>query len=369
MSRKLVSAFAGVLFLMLLFVFPLTATGQSTVCDPNTDYLKEADQLMQAEDFTAALAAYQCAIQIKPDEFIAYQSGVEAALRAGDFMAMAEINFLMLHRFGGKAFENVLTHYDQVLKANPDDAWANVYSAYYLMQAGMFRQALTNVDHAIALGLDNASVRIIRWGVNYWMQKPDDAAADYEKAAAFDPKNPGIVFNMAMSSFFGQELTNANSYLDETAQLGATSPLVTLFMGDVDAAAGDAALAAQHYLDYMALVAPTVVPAGTLVLNERLTVPVHPGETYHFSVDLKVGEVWKVNTSVGFKAPWMDPVLVLLAPDGTPLIGNNDDLPGEPAGNAALTYTPEVTGTYTLVMTTYAGIGEGTVKLVAELPK
>jgi hypothetical protein len=92
----------------------------------------------------------------------------------------------------------------------------------------------------------------------------------------------------------------------------------------------------------------------TLPLNVRgaLTLPLVPGRTYEIPVSVTAGQTVSVLTS---SPDFYDTILVLLAPDGTPILGSDDYR----QYFAGFEWVAEATGTYRVRVTSFEGVNTG----------
>lgn len=92
----------------------------------------------------------------------------------------------------------------------------------------------------------------------------------------------------------------------------------------------------------------------TLPLNVRgaLTLPLVPGRTYEIPVPVTAGQTVSVLTS---SPDFYDTILVLLAPDGTPVLGSDDYR----QYFAGFEWVAAATGTYRMRVTSFESVNTG----------
>jgi hypothetical protein len=95
------------------------------------------------------------------------------------------------------------------------------------------------------------------------------------------------------------------------------------------------------------LVTTPALPAG-----ESLALDLVPGRTYEIPVAATAGETISIATS---SRDFWDSIAVLLAPNGSPVVGSDD----ASAYFAAFDWVAPVTGTYRLQVTSFESINTG----------
>ena len=83
-----------------------------------------------------------------------------------------------------------------------------------------------------------------------------------------------------------------------------------------------------------------------------MTLDLVPGRTYEIPIAVNAGETISIATS---SHDYWDTIVVLLAPDGTPVIGSDDDN----AYFAAFDWVAAETGTYLLQVTFFESVNQG----------
>ena len=115
---------------------------------------------------------------------------------------------------------------------------------------------------------------------------------------------------------------------------------------------GDTVEAAQHIARHFDLVTTELLPTAPLAARSSLKLSVVPGRTYEIPIAVTAGATISIATSSN---DYWDSIAVLLAPDGSPVIGSDDD-----AGyHAAFDYTATTTGTYRLRVGFFEGVITG----------
>jgi hypothetical protein len=99
-------------------------------------------------------------------------------------------------------------------------------------------------------------------------------------------------------------------------------------------------------------VTAALVEAPPLAAGASLSLGLVPGRTYEIPISLSTGDALSIATS---SPDFWDTIAVLLAPDGTPLVGSDD------ANDyfAAFDWIAPATGTYRLRVTSFESVNTG----------
>jgi hypothetical protein len=106
-----------------------------------------------------------------------------------------------------------------------------------------------------------------------------------------------------------------------------------------------------HIELHIELVTTELVTTPALPAGESLALDLVPGRTYEIPVAATAGETISIAGSRDF---W-DSIAVLLAPDGSPVVGSDD----ASAYFAAFDWVAPATGTYRLQVTSFESINTG----------
>lgn len=88
------------------------------------------------------------------------------------------------------------------------------------------------------------------------------------------------------------------------------------------------------------------------LLHSPLSLDLAPGRTYAIPIAASAGETISIATR---SRDFWDSIAVLLAPDGSPVVGSDDDN----AYFAAFDWVAEQTGTYMLQVTSFEAVSTG----------
>jgi hypothetical protein len=100
------------------------------------------------------------------------------------------------------------------------------------------------------------------------------------------------------------------------------------------------------------MVTSELIPAAPLAEGESVTVNLAAGRTFEIPLEVSAGETLSILTSTH---DFYDSILVLLAPDGTPVLGADDYL----FYFAGFEWMAEQTGTYRMLVTSFEAVNTG----------
>jgi hypothetical protein len=133
---------------------------------------------------------------------------------------------------------------------------------------------------------------------------------------------------------------------------GLDTPRVHAILASAYQTFGDEQAAALHLLRHFELVTTETFTTAPLSPGASLSLSLLPGRTYEIPVPAIAGEMIAIATS---SHDFYDSILVLLAPDGTPMVGSDD----ENAYFAAIDWIAEESGTYRMLVTSFESINTG----------
>jgi hypothetical protein len=102
-----------------------------------------------------------------------------------------------------------------------------------------------------------------------------------------------------------------------------------------------------------------LVAVQPLDVGGALALDLVPGRTYEIPIPATAGETISIATS---SPDFWDTIVVLLAPDGTPVVGSDD----AKAYFAAFDWVAPTTGTYRLLATSFESINTGELRVTRD---
>ena len=184
--------------------------------------------------------------------------------------------------------------------------------------------------------------------------------ADLERAIALDSQNPHVRFIVADAYTYG--LPDPERAFDEATlalNWGLDTPRIHAILATSYQAFGDQLAAAAHIKTHIDLVTTELRQAAPMAAGTSQALDLVPGRTYEISVSANAGETISITTS---SRDFYDTIMVLLAPDGTPVVGSDD-------ANfyfAAFEYVAPIAGTYRLQVTSFESVNTGELVVTRE---
>ena len=178
-------------------------------------------------------------------------------------------------------------------------------------------------------------------------------AADLERALQLDGANPSVHYIVADAYAYGfGDLERA--YAEATIALdgGLDTPRVHAILGAALNSFGDTAAAAEQVARHFELITEETVAVAPLAPGGNLALDLVPGRVVEIPIPAIAGQPISIVTS---SKDYWDTIALLVAPDGTPVLGS-DDVNGY---FAAFTYVPQASGTYRLRVTFFESVITG----------
>jgi tetratricopeptide (TPR) repeat protein len=176
---------------------------------------------------------------------------------------------------------------------------------------------------------------------------------DLERAIQLAPESPDVRFIVADAYTYGlHDPDRAFAEATRALDWGLDTPRIHAILATSYNAFGDLEAAATHIQRSIELVTTELVPTAALVAGDSLSLDLAPGRTYGIPIAATAGETISIATK---SRDFWDSIAVLLAPDGSPVVGSDDDN----AYFAAFDWVAEQTGTYMLQVTSFEAVSTG----------
>lgn len=227
--------------------------------------------------------------------------------------------------------EVILEHSGLAIELNP-----NLAAAYRLRGIGKLRTgdpeaALEDADYAIQLDPSIYFFHYLRANIHFALGDPEAALSDVDAALALNPQ-----------SFLGHGIrANANLALNNEQQ------------------------AAQDFASAIQMRTSEVVVVEPLVDAEPLQLTMTFGRTFHLPFEAQSGQKLTINVT-NVNPNEVDPDVLLISPDGVPLVFN-DDANDETLDAAIMEYMLPESGIYTVVVSHANGGSEGDITFTLSL--
>lgn len=352
-NRNYMSRLLGFVLLGCLLVPAAVAQGSvNSICTP------DAGQVFIAEGrYDKAVQAFTCVIAGAPTEAAGYRGRAEAEVLLGRYSdAMADYGRItaLVEPVHPDARQTIIAEYDARLAQAPNDVAALTGAGFARWEDFQYPQAIKVLDHLLEVHpedpfatLFRGSSRVLK-GVN-----KGPGLADLERAIQLAPTSPDVRWLVADAYTYGQpDPQRAFAEATLALQWGVDTPRVHAILAAALNAFGQTQAAAAHIAAHLELVATQLVPTSPLDPGAWLTLDLGPGRVYSVPVPAVAGQT--ISISTGSKDYW-DSIAVLLSPDGTPIVGSDDD-----SGYfAAFDWVAQETGTYSLRATFFEAVNTG----------
>ncbi|HEV8574084.1 MAG TPA: hypothetical protein VGR43_05180, partial [Dehalococcoidia bacterium] len=298
-----------------------------------------------------------CLIETDPTDVEGYRGRSEAELLLGRYSdALRDYSritafVLPVH---ANAFDVIFRGYAARLAIAPDDLPALTGLSFARWASFDYAQAMHLLNHLLEVRPDSVYGNLFR-GSSRLLRGAMQAQgeADLERALALAPTSADVRFIVSDAYTYG-EPDAPRAFAEATLALtwGLDTPRVHAILASAYQVFGDEQAAALHLERHFELVTTETLTTAPLANDASLSVDLVPGRTYEIPVAAVAGQPISIATS---SRDFYDSILVLLAPEGTPVVGSDD----ENAYFAAIDWVAEETGTYRLLVTSFESINTG----------
>lgn len=261
-------------------------------------------------------------------------------------------------------YETALRDYSLFIYLNPTYSIAYYERAYGYIGLNDIDAALEDVSTALRLSEGvmtpefNAALYALRGDIETQQQQYDAAVADYTsalglQATATSYASRGVIYAQQ------NDLTAALDDLSAAIELDASNPAYFLFRGQITAQNGDPQAAGADYLDFFSLIQPQPTENDMLESGAAVLLPMGRAVVHQIPFRAKAGQY--ISARADGDAQTVDPLLVLVAPDGTALAGDDDA--GGGLSSLIVNIPVEADGEYLLVLGHAAGGFTGNVQV------
>lgn len=368
------------LLLLLVFTFPALAQPTSAQTTQPTgpilllpELLERATDAAAAGDHQQAVLDYSLFILLNPtfgqgyaSRAISYEALGDSAQAIQDLTRaisygsnspqyMAAIYFTRASLYlNQNDVRSALADLNASIEAFPDGIQALETRAQVLIFLQEYEEALADYDHLIELQPEDTRYFMDRGFLNAQLGNLEEALADYTRAIELNPQEAAPYAARAMFHSqrrnFGDALDDINSAIDLSPSTGQ----FYLLRGSLNAVINKRAEAAGDYFQWIRLNETQRFEAPqALTTSGSFTVEIGPGWVYNVPFAATEGQSVTVAASGTSPQQPVDPLLVILGVNGSPVIAD-DDSGGNMAAFIRNFIIPE-DGEYTLVISQAAG--------------
>jgi tetratricopeptide (TPR) repeat protein len=348
-TARIAAALAAVPLLFGAAIGPAAAAPKCTAA--------QGQALIDQGRYQDAIRKFTCLIEAEPTGVEGYRGRIEAELLLGRYSDAlrdwVHVTGYVLPVDPG-AVGAVVAGYLDRLDADPNDVPALTGLAFARWYDFDYAQAIHVLNRLLAVRpadpyamLFRGSSRLLRGAT------PAQGAADLERAIELEPESADVRFIVADAYTYGQP-DPARAFLEASLALawGLDTPRVHAILAAAYLAFGDPAAAAVHIERHIELVTTELLAAPPLVAGGSLALDMVAGRTYEIPLPVIAGET--IAVAVASQTIW-DSILLLRAPDGSPVLGSDDDK----AYHAGFEWVAAATGTYSLRVTSFEAAGAG----------
>jgi tetratricopeptide (TPR) repeat protein len=318
---------------------------------------EEGQQLINAGRYEAAVRVFTRLIAAQPTEVEGYRGRIEAELLLGRY-SDAVGDYARVTAYVEPAHPDaqntILDGYTARLKDSPKDvpaltgaSFADWWYFKYASATHLLNRLLEVRPDDVYGNLFRGSSRLLS-GAN-----KQEGVADLERAIALAPHSADVRFIVADAYTYG--LPDPQRAFQEASlalQWGLDTPRIHAILANAYQAFGDPANAAAEIQTHIDQVTTDLETTARLAAGGSLSLGLVPGRTYDIPLDVAAGEALSIRTS---SPDFSDTILVLIGPDGTPVLGS-DDFQKFFAG---FNWTAQQAGTYHLLVTSFEGVSTG----------
>jgi tetratricopeptide (TPR) repeat protein len=298
--------------LMLILMVMLVVTYQPALavvqdetpaCDSSTDYIVEGEANIISGDYDLAAAAYECAIEIDPANYLAYfwRGGLAAGNQDYDQLGN-DLYAFFSHRTGVHdpmrlSIVKSIAGLSSAIQARPDDAKAYLLRGLTYVIAGI--DAQTDFNHVIELAPDNAAGYLF-----YWLNSNPVASADFEDEKFLQGSElagDSILVDW-IRSFAAIDITSTIAednipYFDTVIEWHPDHPFAFAARGMAYAMLGDSAPVASDYYQHIQNNQTEVVDEPELELGTQVDLDAVAGTVYNLPFTATAGQTLNVSAA------------------------------------------------------------------------
>lgn len=348
---------AAALLAPLGLVAPLTPVAHASRPCRADDSARKGQQRIDQGRYEEALEVFSCVIRADQRSFDGYRGRAEASLLLGRFSdAMGDYARITAQVMptDPDAPDELLAAYDARLAARPADAPALTGASFAHWWYFDYAAALPLLSRLLTLRPNDLYGTLYR-GSNRLFLGNSAGAADLSRAITLSPRSADVRFIVADAYTYAQpDPARALAQASLALHWGLDTPRVQAILASASFALGNDAVGAAHLERHIELVTTEPVSAPPLPAGGALALDLRPGRTYAIPVVLGAGQALSIRTESP-SGEIGDSVAVLLAPDGTPVVGNDDFIDYL----AGFDWVAPQAGTYTLRVTSFEGVSTG----------
>ena len=335
--------------------FSIILFSAAVIAAPCTEQSGQA--YIDAGKYEKAILEFTCVINNAPTAVEGYRGRIEAQVlltRYSDAVRDYQKITAYVLPVHPDATQTIYDHYEARLSASPNDVKALTGRAFARWWFFDYHTAIAMLNDLVAMRPNDLFPTLFRGssrmlsGATKWK-----GIADMEKAISMAPTNPHVRWLAADAYTYG--VPDPQRAFDEATLAlngGLDTPRVRAILGTSYNKLGNTLAAAYQINKCIDLSIDDVVSTSTIAKGTTVDLNFVPDMAYDIPFTLAAGETLSISTTA---SDYWDSIAVLLAPDGTPVVGSDDDN----LYFAEFTYVAPTAGTYHLKLTFFEAVATG----------
>lgn len=328
------------------------ASAKAAQCTPQQGQL-----FIDSGQYKKAIQEFTCLINAQPTEVEGYRGRIEAELLLGQYSNALADNaritayVLPVHP---DAKNTIFASYSDRLTVNPNDIVALTGASFIRWASFDYANAIHLLEQLLAVQPNNPYGNLFR-GSTLLLHHSNkgNGVADLDYAITLAPQSADVRFMVADAYTYGLP-DPQRAFAEATLALtwGLDTPRIHAILAVSYAAFGNPLATAAEIQKHINLVTTEFVGTSPINIGTSLHLDLVPGRTFDIPVTVSAGETLSMMTS---SHDFYDTILVLIAPDGTPVLGSDD----YKAYFAGFNWIATQPGTYHLLVTSFESIDTG----------
>lgn len=244
---------------------------------------------------------------------------------------------------------SAMTDLNASIDANPEAVNSLTLRAQLLSYLQSYPEALNDYNRLIQLQPNQTTHYLDRGFIHAQLGHSDEALADYTHAIELSPQDAQPYAERALFYTRMRNFNDALNDINNAIDRSPNSSELYLMRGSINSSVNQRTAAAGDYFQWITLSrTQQYVAPETLTSNQSFTVEMGPGWVYNIPFRASKGQAVNIAASAVSGQQPIDPLLVILDVDGSPLIADDDS-----GGNMAAlirNYIIPEDGEYTLVL-------------------
>ncbi|MGH9868042.1 MAG: hypothetical protein ACREAA_07765 [Candidatus Polarisedimenticolia bacterium] len=305
-----------------------------------------------------AIREFTCVIDSQPTGVEGYRGRIEAELLSGRYSDAVRDNgrvVAFVEPVNPDAEAIIMAGYDARLASNPKDIAALTGASFSRWYDFDYPTAIQLANRLVGVSPHDLYGNLFR-GSGRVLKGASRAAglADLEAALALAPDSPDVRFIVADAYTYGKEPDPHRAFEEASRALawGLDTPRVHAILASAYKSFGDTLASAAHVQEHLEIVTTELVTTLPLAGGASVTLPLVAGRTFEIPLAVAAGKTLSIVTG---SPDFYDTILLLLGPDGSPVLSSDDDR----AFFAAFTWVAGAAGDYRLLVTSFEAINNG----------